>query len=169
MGSDTINLQGGMPMRWIGVAALCALPALCSCGEYPLIGKDGAVWDDPVSYRVDPGMYSKYRAIRDFQPPDLLPNPHNDPHLRMPRISTDYVWEVRHRVGDHLWIYSDEYARRGAGNLEIAISADGHVLPGWKGIANPKVVILRGDRAIRLTPDPRYDLSWGDQPLFKRE
>lgn len=56
----------------------------------------------------------------------------------------------------------------GHGHLEIAIYPDGHVLPGWKGIANPKAVILKGDRAIRLTPDPRYDLSWGDQPLFKQ-
>ena len=159
-------------MRGGVIAAMCAFPMLCSCVAYPLTGKDGAVWDDPVSYRVNPDMYPKYRAIRDFQPPDILPNPHNESRLRMPRISADYVWEVRHRVGDQLWIYSNEYARTrggpGHGHLEIAIYPDGHVLPGWKGIANPKAVILKGDRAIRLTPDPRYDLSWGDQPLFKQ-
>lgn len=118
---------------------------------------------DPTDYRVDSSLYPKYRATKDFSPPDLLPNPHNEPHLRMPRISTDYVWQVRHRVDDQFWLYSEEYARRGGSNLEIAITADGRVLHGWRGIAN---ALLKGDRIISITPD-RYDLEWGNERLFE--
>ena len=118
---------------------------------------------DPTDYRVDSNLYPKYRTTKDFSPPDLLPNPHNEPHLRMPRISTNYVWEVRHRVDDQFWLYSEEYGRLGGGNVEIAITADGRVLPGWRGIKN---VLLKGDRIISITPD-RYDLDWGNERLFE--
>ena len=162
-------------MKWFAVALLLSMPTICSCVEYPVTGKDGKVWIVPDDYQVDPNLYPKYRAIRDFQPPDLLPNPQNMPHLQRPRITTEYVWEVRHRLGDRLWIYSKEYDNRsceerrcyGASVFEISISIGGHVEAGWRQIENPKHIVLRGDRAIPLNPDPRYDLDWGSEPLFE--
>jgi hypothetical protein len=138
----------------------------CTSAGTQYVGKDGLTYFDPKDYQVDPGMYPKYRAVHDFQPPSLLPNPYNEPHLRMPHVTTTDVWVVRHRIGNVFLIYSEEYAKRGGDNMEIAIFVDGRVLPGWKGI---RKVLLKRDRVIRLTPDPHYDLSWGDQPLFIKQ
>ncbi len=166
-GFDPNGFDPSLPMRWVAMAVMLSLPVICSCGEYPSNGKDGAVWIVPDDYRVDPNLYPKYRAIRDFQPPDLLPNPNKEPYLKMPKITTDYAWEVRHKVDDQLWLYSEEYARRAKGNIEIAITIDGRVLPGWRGISDPNRVLLRGDRAIPLSPGYRHDLDWGNEPLFE--
>jgi hypothetical protein len=152
-------------MRRVAIALLLFAPIICSCVEYPVIGKDGRTWIVPDDYRVDPDLYPKYRAIRDFQPPSLLPNPHDEPYLRKPRITRNDIWEVRHRVNDELWIYSESYNNRGGGDAEIAIRSDGRALPGWRGIADPKHILLRGDRAIPLKA-PHY-LEWGNVPLFE--
>jgi len=97
----------------------------------------------------------------------------------MPIISTDYVWEVRHRVGERLWVYSEKYEAvydkqtcetkhcYGRSVIEISIFEDGRVEAGWRGVKNPKYVFLKGDRAIPLNPDSRYDLPWGNDPLFE--
>lgn len=161
-------------MRWLVAALLVTLPAICSCVEYPATGKDGRVWLVPDDYRVDSNLHPKYRAIRDFQPPDLFLNPHNESHLKMPRIAIDYVWEVRHRVGDKLWIFSEKYHERtcqvqrcyGSHMFEISISQNGQVEPGWKKIENPKYVGMRGNRAIPQFPDAR-DIDWGSESLFE--
>ncbi len=155
------------------MAVLLSLSAICACVEYPSTGKDGVIWIVPDDYQVNPNLYLKYRAIRDFQPPDLLPNPNNSPHLKMPRITTDYVWQVQHKVGDRLWVFSKEYRDRQCRELrcygtfvyEISLSSDGRVEPGWRQIENPKYVGLRGDRAIPLNA-PHY-LDWGNGPLFE--
>lgn len=161
-------------MRQVAVALLLFLPTVCACMEYSAGRRDDGVWVVPDDYRVDPNLHQKYRAIRDFQPPDLLPNPNNDAHLKMPLITTDYVWEVRHSVGGKLWIFSPEYRDRecrlqgcyGTFVYEISIFPDGRVEPGWRQIENPKYVLMRADRAIPLS-DPRNRLSWGDAPLFE--
>ena len=173
-GTCACDLSQGLPMRRVAMLLLLFFPTISACVEYPAIGKDGRVWVIPDDYRVDPNLYPKYRAIQDFQPPDLLPNPHNDPHLKMPVITTDYVWEVRHNVRGKLWIFSKQYREQecrlercyGSFVYEISISPDGRAEPGWRQIENPKYVVMRGDRAIPLS-DARYDLSWGDEPLFK--
>lgn len=160
-------------MKWtlsrtlIVVQLFIHLAGCYGIGDYEQARNPTYKFIDPTDYRVDPILYPKYRAIRDIQPPDLLPNPNNEPHLKMPRISASDIWEVRHRVDDQLWLYSEEYLRRAkGGNLEIAILADGRVLPGWRGIANPKRVLLRGDRIISITPS-QYDLEWGNERLFE--
>lgn len=161
-------------VRWFAAALVIMLPTICSCVEYPAMGKDGRVWIVPDDYRVDPNFYPKYRAVRDFQPPDLFFNPHNESHLKMPRITNDYVWEVRHRVGDKLWIFSEKYHERkcqiqrcyGSHVFEISISKNGQVEPGWKKIENQKYVRMRGDRAIPQFPDS-HDLDWGGGALFE--
>lgn len=159
------KLPERVSMRRAAAALLLLLPSICACVEYPATGKDGKVWVVPDDYLVDPSFYPKYRAIRDFQPPDLMPNPYNEPHLRKPRIKASYVWEVRHRVNNQLWIYSEEYSKSGGSNAEIAITPEGLVLPGWRGISNPKRVVMRGDRAIPL--DAPHYLNWGNEPLFE--
>jgi hypothetical protein len=161
-------------MKRLVAALLLFLPTICACVEYPVTGKDGRVWIVPDDYRVDPNLYPKYRAIRDFQPPDLFLNPHNESHLKMPYITTDYVWEVRHRVGEKLWIFSEAYYARkcqirrclGTHVFEISISQDGRPESGWRKIENPKYVGMRGNRAIPVNTDSS-DLPWGDQPLFE--
>lgn len=162
-------------MRWVILSLL--LPLIVGCygaGDYVQARNPTVRYIDPKDYRVDPNLYPKYRAIKDFQPPDVAPNPYNEPHLKMPRITKDYVWEVRHRVGDKIWIFSKRYEEQrcliehcyGTSVYEISISNDGRVEAGWRGIKNPNHVLLKGDRIIPLGPDPRYDLEWGNEPLF---
>lgn len=157
-------------MRRIAIAIFLSLPAICSCVEYQATGKDDRSWVVPDDFRVDPALYPKYRAIQDFQPPNLLLNA---PYLKMPAISTDDIWIVRHKVGNYLWIYSEQYEARVCGGKrcnrvgqnEISIYPNGRVCC-WIQIKDPKYTVLRGDRAVRVEADPRYDPDWGDGPLF---
>lgn len=161
-------------MRKMVLPLILSLAAACSYTDYPAIGKDGTVWIVPDDYLVNPDQYPKYRAIRDFQPPDLFSNPRDEPHLKMPLITKDYVWEVRHRVGDNFWIFSEKYyqekCRRqrcyGSHIFEVPIYQDGRVEPGWRKIENPRYVGLRGNRAIPKFPDAS-DLDWGRERLFE--
>lgn len=186
---DFWSLLGEMLVRWVSLSML--LPLIVSCyghSHYLQARNPSMSYGDPEDYRVDPSLYPKYRAVRDFQPPDMAVNPEKDPRLKMPRITMDCVWEVRHRVGHRLWIFCRDYEAeldkracsytrgflRGSTSscyersvTEISIFEDGRVEGGWRGIKNPKHVFLKGDRAIPLNPDPRYDLSWGNAPLFE--
>lgn len=172
-------------MSWLLPALLLAVPLLgCyGVGDYRQAENPSVKYIDPEDHRVDIGAYSKYHAIRDFQPPDLFSNPHDEPHLKMPRITRDYVWEVRYRVGDELWLYSKEYHEitcrikkcprsllGGLGSSLTLISIlanNGQVMPGWRRVRDPKQVMLRGDRIVPLQHDPRLDLDWGSEPLFE--
>ncbi|MBZ0068271.1 MAG: hypothetical protein K8F26_05580 [Thiobacillus sp.] len=177
-------------MRWFALSMLLPFLAIGCYGhsDYLQARNTSVKYGDPEDYRVDPRLYPKYRAVSDFQPPDWVENSENDPDLKMPKITVDCVWEVRYRVGERLWIFCEDYEAklderacnytrgflRGstASCVErsvtgISIFEDGRVEAGWRGIKNPKHVFLKGDRAIPLSPDPRYDLSWGNAPLFE--
>lgn len=94
----------------LATAVLATLVLGCyGVGDYRQAENPLVKYIDPEDYRVDPGAYPQYRAIRDFQPPDLTINPHNEPRFKMPLITRGYIWEVRYRVEDELWLYSREY------------------------------------------------------------
>lgn len=172
-------------MSWLILALLFAVPILgCyGMGDYRGAEDPSVKYIDPEDYRVEPRTYSKYRAIRDFQPPDLAANLDNEPRFKMPPISSAYIWEVKYRVGDELWLYSKEYHEvtcqikkcyrsilGGLGSSLTLISIlanNGKVLPGWRSVRDSKQVMLRGDRVVPLKRDPRFDLDWGNEPLFE--
>lgn len=151
-------------------------------GDYRQAENPSVKYIDPEEYRVDSKLYPKYRAIRDFQPPDLAPNPYNEARLRMPRITPAYEWEVRYTVGSELWLYSRKYheaicqikecygsllSKLGSSLTLVSILSDGRVQDGWRGVSESKQVMLKGDRLIPLNPDPRFALDWGNEPLFE--
>lgn len=172
-------------VSWL-ISALLLTVSILGCyglGDYRQSENASSKYIDPEDYKVEAAAYPRYHAIRDFQPPDLTANPHNEQRFRMPPILQSYVWEVRYRVGDELWLYSREYHEitcrikkchqsllggLGSSLTLVSIVADnGRVLPGWRGVRDPKQVMLRGDRIIPLEFDPRFDLDWGKEPLFE--
>lgn len=117
--------------------------------------------------------------IEAFQPVDIFP---------------DDVWQVTHRIGDRLLIYSEEYEDRecrrvterakrtgaagDAGRIDpngkchslrhlyhIFINQQGEVSGGWKLLKNPELVVFASDRRLVLEPSAPTE-GWGPQPLF---
>ena len=121
-----------------------------------------------------------YRIMQErVQPVDILP---------------DDVWQVTHRVGDRLLIYSEAYEERecrrvtehakrygaagDAGRMDrngkchwlldlyhVFINQQGDVAGGWKLLRNPERVVFSSDRRVLLEPDGAAE-GWGPQPLF---
>ena len=78
----------------VGLATAVVATLILGCygvGDYRQAESPAVEYIDPENYRVDAENYSKYRAIYDFQPPDLTVNPYNEPRFKMPVISRAYV------------------------------------------------------------------------------
>jgi hypothetical protein len=118
-------------------------------------------------------------SLERFQPVEILP---------------EDVWQVTHRIGERLLIYSQDYEERecrriterakrvglegDAGRIDrngkchwlrhlyhVFINAQGDVVGGWKLLYNPEVVVFASDRRVLLEAEGSTE-GWGPQPLF---
>jgi len=97
----------------------------------------------------------------------------------MVEIRPDDVWQVTHRIGSRLAVYSEAYQLRQRQYLATAnrfaasylyhvlIDEAGRVQQGWLLLKNPQAVVSATDRHEDLDLDLRSTADWPSEPLFE--
>lgn len=144
-------------------------------------------YENPDNYRVNSSEYPSYAAKYNFSPP----KPHDGKWVSRTndvKILTTDIWQVTHKIGDTLILFSKSYQDRqcdylltlgrnsgafksplgggcNADNLyEIYASPDGRVI-GWL-LLNNTAPSWSKERYTIMAPASRESLGWPKQSLF---